>query len=137
MLSDQAIDELTGSKEELTKFTTAALAHAIAEASVRARSKETAPNHVAMLLESLRKLRADLTGDSHERAMPMMMVNIQLADAATRAPATEIIEHAPQPGQKIAAPLPELDAGDLKNLAVTTQAFGANLDEEPTAGEAD
>lgn len=86
MLDDAAVQELVDSKSALTDFTTAALVHSLAAAAQRAQDKATPANQLAQLLEAIRKVRADLTGQDHERAMPQMLVNIQLGNAPQAVP---------------------------------------------------
>jgi len=85
-LSDQSIQELLDSKEKLTEFSTTALIHAITAGVLRVQDPKTAPSAVSQFIESLRKVRADLTGDNHETNVPQMMVNIQFGKAEQAVP---------------------------------------------------
>lgn len=89
LLTDSAVEELVASKSALTEFTTATLVHMLAAAAVRAKKPDTPANQLAQMLEAVRKVRADLTGQDHERQMPTMMVNIQLGEAQ-KPPAIDI-----------------------------------------------
>lgn len=81
-ISKKTMEELIGDKAKLTDFTTAALIHAVSMGLRRIKDIETAPNHVNQFIETLRKVRADLTGDDHEKGdVPQMMVNIQFNNA--------------------------------------------------------
>ena len=80
-LSEQSIKELLDSKEKLTEFSSTALIHAITAGVMRVQDPKTPPSAVSQFIESLRKVRADLTGDNHEMNVPQMMVNIQFGKA--------------------------------------------------------
>ena len=81
-LTKKTMEELLGSKEKLTEFTTATLIHAITIGLRRIKDTNTSPTAVNQFVETLRKVRADLTGDDHEAAnTPQMMVNIQFNNA--------------------------------------------------------
>lgn len=79
LLSDDAIEELVDDKAKLTEYSTATLAQAMTAAVLRIRDPKTPASAVSSVLDALRKVRADLTGEDHEKnRMPMMMVNIQM-----------------------------------------------------------
>lgn len=82
MLSESAIRELLDDKDKLTEFSTASLIHAITAGVIRVKDPKTPASAVSQFIESLRKVRADLTGDNHEMNMPQMMVNIAFGQNA-------------------------------------------------------
>lgn len=114
-LSEAAIQELLDSKEKLTEFSTTALIHAITAGVVRVQDPKTAPSAVSQFIESLRKVRADLTGDNHEMAVPQMMVNIQFGQAT--APQPVEIDVTPQKSTN------ELQGRDAELLQATSAIF--------------
>jgi len=122
VLSDKAIQELLDSKEKLTEFSTTALIHAITAGVVRVQDHKTSPSAVSQFIESLRKVRADLTGDNHEATMPQMMVNIQFGQSAAVQPVEIDVT------SKASAPQKKLSALDDELLCATSAIFEeANL----------
>ena len=77
MLSEAAVKEVISSKDMLTEYATATWVQAVNLALQRLRDPDVNPNAFAGFIETLRKTRADLTGDNGSSAMPTMMVNIQ------------------------------------------------------------
>lgn len=82
MLSDAAIKELLDSKDALTEFTTTALIHAITAGVLKIQDRKTAPTAIGSLIDVIRKVRADLTGDNHELNIPRMLVSIKFGHDA-------------------------------------------------------
>ena len=90
-LSEAAVAELLDNKKKLTEFSTTALVHAITVGLMKVRAPGASPNAVNQFIEALRKVRADLTGDDHERQnVPQMMVNIQFNNEAVQAAPREV-----------------------------------------------
>ncbi|TQE96496.1 MAG: hypothetical protein FKY71_16630 [Spiribacter salinus] len=113
-LSKAAIQELTGSKEKLTEFTTVGLIQAITTGLTRIRQSNTSPTAVINYIEALRKVRADLTGDDHENNVPQMMVNIQFNNQNKATPSDVTIEaKKSEPPKK---PLSEQDSELLEQV---------------------
>lgn len=81
-LRKETLEQLLGDKDQLAEFTTATLLHAVTTGLQRIRQPSTPASAVNAFIETLRKVRADLTGDDHEKQdVPQMMVNIQFNNA--------------------------------------------------------
>lgn len=126
-LSPAAIKELLDSKEKLTEFSTTALIHAITAGLIRSKDEKTPPSAVAQLIDQLRKVRADLTGDNHQAAMPQMLVNIQFGQSQQPVPVAIEVQ-----SNRVVDAIDDLTALDMDLLETTGAIIDAsNIAEEP------
>jgi len=77
VLTESAVKEIIESKESLVEYVTVAMIQAIAVGLVRIQDDRVSPAAISSLLDTMRKIRADLTGDGKSADVPQMMVNIQ------------------------------------------------------------
>jgi len=77
VLTESAVKEIIESKESLVEYVTVAMVQAIAVGLVRIQDDRVSPAAISSLLDTMRKVRADLTGDGKSADVPQMMVNIQ------------------------------------------------------------
>ena len=81
MLSRTEIEEIIADKESFSKFSSTAMIIAITKGLEHTKRDNTPLSSITSFLETLRKVRGDLTGDSQEHRIPQMMVNISFGSA--------------------------------------------------------
>ena len=127
-LSQASIQELLDSKDKLTEFSTTALIHAITAGVLRVQDPNTAPSAVSQFIESLRKVRADLTGDNHEMNVPQMMVNIQFGKSEGVQPVA--IDISPRKSKSEKQALSKQDNDLLSTTSAILNASNIDLSDE-------
>lgn len=81
MLSRAEIEDIISEKDKFSDFVSASMVLALTKGLQHTKNDKTPLSSISNFVETMRKTRADLTGDSHENAIPRMMVNIQFGSA--------------------------------------------------------
>lgn len=127
-LSEEAILELLSSKDKLSEFSTTALIHAITAGLRRVHEPDVASGAIMSFIETVRKVRADLTGDDHEKRMPNTIFNIQFGQDLSPREIT-VGPAAPTTSEPLKSAEPK-PASNAQLLSLTENLLGSNIDDD-------